>query len=159
MKIPKLQSTISALLPKAQVLSTIPPDEVVSIGCAKQSAYLNGSDFDDFADQVDIEITTLPEDIYVKFVTAAGESIPDVEKELIFKKGALIPSIHGATVTKQITEPNVKLEIEQGNHIDHVETNTENGINEITARLHGGARQSNDHTVTYEPATIHIHVN
>lgn len=35
MKIPKLQASMSALVPGAQVLSTIPSDEVISIGCAK----------------------------------------------------------------------------------------------------------------------------
>lgn len=158
MKIPKLQTSISALVPKAQVLSSIPPDEVVSIGCAKQSAYLNGNDLDDVAEQVDIEITTLPEDVYVNFVNADGDPIADVEKEILFRKGALIPSIHGATITKQIQHP-VKIAIEQGEHVDYVENSSEKDINEITARLHGGTRQNSDYSQTFEPATIHIHVN
>lgn len=158
MKIPKLQQVISSLVPKAQVLSTIPPDEVVSIGCAKQSAYLSGNELDDSADQIDMEITTLPEDVYVHFVNADGDPVPDGEREILFKRGALIPSIHGATITKKISHP-VKIAIEQGEHVDYVEQNSDNDINEITARLHGGTRLNNEHLQTFEPATIHIHVN
>lgn len=158
MKIPKLQSTISALVPRAQVLSTIPPDEVVSIGCAKQSAYLSGSDYDDVAEQVDMEITTLSEDVYISYVNADGDRVSNTEKDLLFKRGALVPSLHGSTIAKQIKHP-VKIAIEQGEHVDYVDSSENKDINEITARLHGGARQNNDHSFTFEPATVHIHVN
>lgn len=158
MKIPKLQSTISALVPKAQVLSTIPPDEVISIGCAKQSAYLNGTDFDDVAENIDMEITTLPEDITFQLVDADNKPIADVETEYLFKSGALVPSIHGVTIAKQQSHP-VKLAIKQGDHIDYIESVPEKDLTEITARLHGGIRKHSDDTQTIEPATIHLHLN
>lgn len=159
MKIPKLQSTISALVPKAQVLSTIPPDEVISIGCAKQSAYLNGTDFDDdVADNIDMEITTIPDDISFQFVDENNKQITDTETEFLFKSGALVPSIHGVTIVKQLEHP-IKLAIKQGDHIDYIESDPEKDLTEITARLHGGIRKHNDNTQTIESATIHLHLN
>lgn len=158
MKIPKLQSTISSLVPKAQVLSTIPPDEVISIGCAKQSAYLNGTDFDDVADNIDMEITAIPDNISFQFVDADNKPIADTETEFLFKSGALVPSIHGVTIAKQMHHP-IKLAIKQGDHIDYIESVPEKDLTEITARLHGGIRTHNDNTQTIEPATIHLHLN
>lgn len=158
MKIPKLQTTISTLVPKAQVLSSIPPDEVISIGCAKQSAYLNGTDFDDVADNVDMEITTIPDDISFELVDGDNKPIDDTETEYLFKSGALVPSIHGVTIVKTMQHP-VKLAIKQGNHIDYIESDPETDLTEITARLHGGIRKHADDTQTIEAATIHLHLN
>lgn len=155
MKIPKLQSTISALVPQAQVLSSIPPDEVISIGCAKQSAYLTGSD--DVADHVDIEITTIQDDVTFQYVDADNKPIENSEPELLFKCGAPVPSIHGVTIAKPMTHP-VKLAIQQGDHIDYIESDPDKDLNEIAARLHGGIRKHHD-TYNTEPATIHLHLN
>lgn len=158
MKIPKLQSTISALVPKAQVLSSIPADEVISIGCAKQSAYLSGTDFDDVGEHVDMEITTLPNDISIHYVDANNKPIADTETETLFKAGAAVPSVHGVTIAKQLKHP-VKLAVVQGEQTDYIESDGKKDLNEITARLHGGIRQQNDNTQTIEPATIHLHLN
>lgn len=158
MKIPKLQSTISALVPKAQVLSTIPPDEVISIGCANQSAYLTGTDFDDVADHVDIEITTLPDDITFQYVDGDNKPIENTETETLFKAGAPVPSVHGMTIAKDLKHP-IKLAIKQGDHVDYIENEPEKDLTEITARLHGGIRKHNDNTQTIEAATVHLHLN
>lgn len=158
MKIPKLQSTISALVPKAQVLSSIPPDEVISIGCAKQSAYLTGTDFDDVTEHVDIEVTTLPDDITYQYVDADNKPIDDTEPELLFKNGAPVPSINAVTIAKQLKHP-VKLAIRQGDHVDYIENDPSKDLTEIVARLHGGIRTHNDNTQTIEPATVHLHLN
>lgn len=158
MKIPKLQSSISALVPKAQVLSSIPPDEVISIGCANQSAYLTGTDFDDVADNVDIEITTLPDDISFQYVDADNKPIENTETQTLFNAGAPVPSTHGITIVKEIIHP-VKLAIKQGNHIDYIESEPTKDLTEITARLHGGIRKHNDNTQTIEAATVHLHLN
>lgn len=158
MKIPKLQSTISALVPQAQILSSIPPDEVISIGCAKQTAYVTGIDFDDVANDVDMEITVLPEDISFQYVDADDKPIADTETEILFKCGAPVPSIHGVSIVKQITHP-VKLAIQQGDHIDFVENEPDKDLTEISARLHGGMRKHHDSTQTTEPTTIHLHLN
>lgn len=158
MKIPKLQSTISALVPQAQILSTIPPDEVISMGCTKQSAYLSGTDFDEVADHIDMEISTLPEDISFQYVDADNKPIDDTEGGILFKKGAPVPSIHGAAIAKQLKHP-VKLEIKQGDHIDYIENDPNKDLTEISARLHGGIRKHHDNTQTIESATIHLHLN
>lgn len=159
MKIPKLQSTISLLLPKAQILSSIPPDEVISIGCTKQSSYLNGNEFDDVAEHIDMEITTLPEDIFVQIVDADNNpAIDGMENELLFKCGAPVPTIHATSINKEMKQP-VKLAIQQGDQIDYIESGFDKDLTEIVARLHGGIRQSNDKSQTIEPATIHVHLN
>lgn len=158
MKIPKLQSTISALVPKAQVLSSIPPDEVISIGCSKQSAYLTGTDFDDVTEHVDIEVTTLPDDITFQYVDADNKPIDDTEPELLFKNGAPVPSINAVTITKQLKHP-VKLAVRQGDHVDYIENDPSKDLKEIVARLHGGIRTHNDNTQTIEPVTVHLHLN
>lgn len=158
MKIPKLQSTISALVPNAQILSSIPPDEVISIGCAKQSEYLSGAEFDDVAEHIDMEITTLSEDISFQYVDADNKPIEDTGTEVLFKCGVPVPSIHGVTIAKQLKHP-IKLAVKQGDHIDFIENDPKKDLTEISARLHGGIRKHHDNTQTIEQATIHLHLN
>lgn len=158
MKIPKLQSAISALIPNAEVLSTIPPDEVISIGCTKQSAYITGSYMDDYAECVDFDITTLPEDVFVQYVDAANEPIADAKNELLFKKNAPVPCLHGITIAQSMKNP-VKLAIQQGDVIDYIESVADKDLIEISARLHGGFRQQSDKSQNIEPASIHVHLN
>lgn len=157
MKIPKLQSTVSAVVPQAQILSTIPPDEVISIGCAKQSAFVTGGDFDDVSNHVDMEITVLPEDITFQYVDTDNKTIADTETETLFNSYSPVPSIHGVTIAKQLKHP-FKVAIKQGDHIDFVE-NSDKDLTEISARLHGGIRKHHDSTQTIEQATIHLHLN
>lgn len=159
MKMPILQSNISQLVPNAKILSTIPPDEVISIGCAKQSAYVTGiDDFDDAADNIDMKITTLDEDISFQCVDADGKAIADAEPTILFKRGTPVPSMHGVVIEKTMQHP-VKLAIHQNDHIDFIENDPEKDVNEIAARLHGGIRKHHDNTQTIEKATIHIHLN
>lgn len=158
MKIPKLQSAVSALLPKAQFLATIPADEVISMGCAKQSSYLCGNEFDDVAAHVDIEITTLAEDVSVRCVDGDNQAVDGAENEVLFRKGAPVPTIHAATLKKEAKAP-VKLAVQQGDHIDYVENPADSDLHEIVARLHGGVRENGDKSHTIEPTTIHLHLN
>lgn len=130
---------------------------MIPIRCAKQSAYLSGSDFDDVAAHVDVEITALSEDITFQFVDENNKCIADTETETLFKSGAPVPSIHGLTIAKQLKHP-VKLAIRQGEHIDYIEGDPKKDLNEITARLHGGIRKHNDDTQSIESATIHLHL-
>lgn len=156
---PILQSNISQLVPNAKILSTIPPDEVISIGCAKQSQYVMGlDDFEDVADNIDMKITTLDEDIALQYVDADGKAIVDEEPSILFKRGTPVPSMHGVVIEKKIQHP-VKLAIHQNDHIDYIENDPEKDLNEITARLHGGIRKHHDNTQTIEKATIHLHLN
>lgn len=159
MKIPILQSNISQLVPNAKVLSTIPPDEVISIGCAKQSTYVMGlDDFDDVADNIDMKITTLDEDVSFQYIDADGKAIADAESTILFKHGTPVPSIHGIVIEKTMQHP-VKLAIHQNDHFDYIESDPEKDVKEIVARLHGGIRKHHDNTETTEKATIHLHLN
>lgn len=159
MKIPILQSNISQLVPNAKVLSTIPPDEVVAIGCGKQAGYITDiDDFDDVADNTDMAITTLGENVTFQYVDADGKAMADTEPSILFKRGALVPSMHGNVIEKTMPHP-VKLAIHQGEHIDYIETDPEKDVHEISARLHGGIRKHHDDTQTIEKASIHLHLN
>lgn len=67
MKIPRLQSLISDLLPNAIVLSNVSPDEVIAQGCARQAALL--LDYPDLPlneRTAEIDCITLP--IYAKYL-------------------------------------------------------------------------------------------
>lgn len=144
-------------MPNAIVLSTIPPDEVISIGCAKQTAYAF-DDLDDVADDIDMKITTLDEDVSFQHVDVDGKIIENTESIKLFQRGAPVPSMHGVLIAKSMKQP-VKLAIHQGDHIDYIENDAEKDVNEISARLHGGIRIHHDHTQTIEKASIHLHLN
>lgn len=158
MKIPKLQSVISSLFPKADVLSSIPPDEVISIGCANQAAYVNG-DGDEDGEQIDMEITTMPTDVRVNCVDADGKPIEGSVSDVLFKKGATVPSAHGVTIAKSMQKP-VRLSFAQGDSTTVIESkDVEKDLVEITARVHGGVRLNGPNSQSIEPATIHIHLD
>ncbi|XP_047512575.1 heat shock 70 kDa protein 14 [Pieris napi] len=67
MKIPKLQSAIANLLPNAEILSGINPDEVIAVGCAKQAGMI--LDFPNLSlTDVNTEVEFLGQDIYLKYL-------------------------------------------------------------------------------------------
>lgn len=70
MKIPKLQTAISSLLPEAEVLCRINPDEVIAIGCAKQAGLLLDmpESYEDTIKDMNTEIEFLGKDIYLKYL-------------------------------------------------------------------------------------------
>lgn len=67
MKIPKLQSAIANLLPEAEVLSGISPDEVIAVGCAREAGLLLEMPESNLAD-VNMEVEFLGKDIYMKYL-------------------------------------------------------------------------------------------
>ncbi|CAG4988943.1 unnamed protein product [Parnassius apollo] len=67
MKIPKLQSAIANLLPEAEVLSGISPDEVIAVGCAREAGLLLDMPESSFTD-INTEIEFLGKDIYMKYL-------------------------------------------------------------------------------------------
>lgn len=81
-KTPKLQAAVSALFPKSQILNHIQPDEVISIGCARQASFIDARHNLDI-DQVDVEVAVLGADITVDGVPlfAAGTAVP-AERQL-----------------------------------------------------------------------------
>ncbi|CAK1545349.1 unnamed protein product [Leptosia nina] len=67
MKIPKLQSAIANLLPNAELLSGINPDEVIAVGCAKHAGII--LDFPNLSlSDVNTEVEFLGQDIYLKYL-------------------------------------------------------------------------------------------
>ncbi|XP_022820133.1 heat shock 70 kDa protein 14 [Spodoptera litura] len=67
MKIPKLQSAIANLIPEAEVLSGISPDEVIAAGCAREAGLL--SDIPEFSlNDLNTEVEFLGKDIYLKYL-------------------------------------------------------------------------------------------
>lgn len=67
MKIPKLQSAIANLVPEAEVLSGISPDEVIAVGCAREAGLLQ--DIPEFSlRDLNTEVEFLGKDIYMKYL-------------------------------------------------------------------------------------------
>lgn len=67
MKIPKLQSAIANLVPEAEVLSGISPDEVIALGCSREASLL--LDIPEFnLKDLNTEIEVLYKDIYLKYL-------------------------------------------------------------------------------------------
>ncbi|CAH2086294.1 unnamed protein product [Euphydryas editha] len=67
MKIPKLQSAVASLLPEAEVLSGINPDEVIAVGCAKQAGLI--LDLPELSlSNTSTEVEFLGKDIYLKYL-------------------------------------------------------------------------------------------
>ncbi|XP_038215844.1 heat shock 70 kDa protein 14-like [Zerene cesonia] len=67
MKIPKLQTAIANLLPNAEVLSGIKPDEVIAVGCAKHAGIILDFPNSSLTD-VNTEVEFLGKDIYLKYL-------------------------------------------------------------------------------------------
>ncbi|KAJ2952973.1 hypothetical protein O0L34_g7349 [Tuta absoluta] len=67
MKIPKLQSAIAGLIPEAEVLSGINPDEVIAMGCAREAGML--LEIPEIAlNDMNTEVEFLGKDIYLKYL-------------------------------------------------------------------------------------------
>ncbi|VVD04146.1 unnamed protein product [Leptidea sinapis] len=80
MKTPKLQSAIANLLPNAEVLSGINPDEVIAVGCAKQAGLI--LDFPNLSlTDMNTEVEFLGHDIYLKYFD---------QTEKLFKEGSAL---------------------------------------------------------------------
>lgn len=67
MKIPKLQSAVANLLPEAEVLSGINPDEVIAVGCAKQAGMMLDLPELSLTD-INTDVEFLGKDIYMKYL-------------------------------------------------------------------------------------------
>lgn len=118
MKIPKIQSTISAQFPNAQILNTIQPDEVIAMGCAKQASFVvvAGAKHHLDMDQVDVEIPALSEDVFVK-ATAS-----DATKEILFTSGTTLPAEKQLNATTFAVNGEMQAEVWQGEHVDVVKS-------------------------------------
>lgn len=151
MKIPKLQQAISALFSNAQVLNSIPPDETVSIGCGKQALYISGVSWDTKGQYTDMEVNTLSHDVYIEYV-ADDQNDKENIRELLFSRGALVPSVNKVTITRPIkcVDGKAKIRVIQGDQIDEVERECSADLKEVRARIH--------HSSESEKPTVHLHL-
>lgn len=146
MKIPKIQATISAQFPNAQILNTIQPDEVIAMGCARQASFVvaAGAKHHLDMDQVDVEIPALAADVFVR-ATAS-----DAIKEILFASGTTLPAERQLNATTFAADGEMQAEVWQGEHVDLVKAAAVaiDGL-QLVARIDHGV----DDTV---PATVQL---
>lgn len=153
MKIPKLQQAISALFPNAQVLSSIPPDEVVSIGCGKQALHISGVSWDTHGEYTEKEVETLGHDVFVEYLADAENGDDGNARQLLFSRGSMVPSVNKVTITRPIkcVDGKAKIRIVQGDKIDNIERECDADLKEMRARVH--------HSDEATTPSIHIHLD
>ncbi|CAG2253783.1 Heat shock 70 kDa protein 14 [Mytilus edulis] len=106
-KIPCVQKIITDSLPNAEILNSIPPDEVIAIGAAKQAAILTGSDETDIKVNFEqSEVECLKKSICVK---AASESTCQLYP--VFPALTPFPCRKHETVTLPSNQTSFKLEL------------------------------------------------
>lgn len=146
MKIPKIQSTICAQFPNAQILNTIQPDEVIAMGCARQASFVvvAGAKHHLDMDQVDVEIPALSADVLVKAPTA------DSVAEVLFPSGTTVPAERQLSAATFSVNGEMQAEVWQGEHMDFVKSAVQafDGL-QLVARIDHGT----DETV---PATVQL---
>lgn len=146
MKIPKIQSTISAQFPNAQILNTIQPDEVIAMGCARQASFIvaAGAKHHLDMDQVDVEIPALVTDVFVKSIA------PDAVKEVLFASGTTLPAERQLSAATFSVNGEMQAEVWQGNNVDLVKA-AAMGIDglQLVARIDCGGAET-------VPATIQL---
>lgn len=150
MKIPKLQQAISALFPNAQVLNSIPPDEVVAIGCGKQAMYVSGISWDTDGEHTAKDVELLDHDIFVEYV---ADDNADNARQLLFGRGSLVPSVNKVTITRPIRciDGKAKIRVIQGDQVEDIEKECSEDLKEIRARIH--------HSHETDKPSIHIHLD
>ncbi|XP_037024622.1 heat shock 70 kDa protein 14-A [Bradysia coprophila] len=111
LKIPKLQSAISNMFPNAATLSSIPPDEVIALGCGKQASFI-GNGWDTDGEHIDMDIFTLSSDIVIHANDEQNEPI-------VFEKGTPLPNER--KFPAKYIDGKVTISVKQNDHIDVIE--------------------------------------
>ncbi|XP_041350030.1 heat shock 70 kDa protein 14-like isoform X2 [Gigantopelta aegis] len=95
-KVPILQKAISDCLPGAELLNSIPADEVIAIGAAKEAAILVGKEIEELKEHENyLEAKCLSKSIYVK----TSDDSNTEELSVALPKHSLIPSRKQHTYT------------------------------------------------------------
>lgn len=125
MKIPKIKSTISSIFPQAQILdSSIPADEIIAIGAAKQASIVNLA-WDSDGDHLDIEVPTICNDIYIQQ--------ENNQTTCLFAKGSIVPSNAITVPIKANTDGKVTIKViqttdEPDPNVDDADVITHDGL-------------------------------
>ncbi|XP_033646364.1 heat shock 70 kDa protein 14-like [Asterias rubens] len=86
-RIPKLQQMIKDAIPKAEVLDSISPDEIMAIGAAKEAALLSSRGESIELTELDINASCCPKAIAVK----VSESSEDASLEIVVPQFSFLP--------------------------------------------------------------------
>jgi len=103
LKIPKIQSLISSLIPDTKLNTKFAPEEVVAIGCARQSLFIH-PDHEDFENTEEIYIIPNPIYIWHKYnkdtaavyengIDEKSKVIDDTKKIILCEKGTTVPCV------------------------------------------------------------------
>ncbi|KAK3103879.1 hypothetical protein FSP39_022624 [Pinctada imbricata] len=107
-RIPLIQKTVVEYLTGVEVLSSIPPDEVIAIGAAKQAAILTGNDESEVQENAEEnEIECIPKAICIKVVSA--ENSPYLYP--IFHSLTPLPSRRHETVNLPDNQTSLRLDL------------------------------------------------
>lgn len=64
-KMPRMQKAIKEALPNSELLSTIPADEVVAVGCSGQAS-ITGEPWDPTCENLKVSVQAISKDISVR---------------------------------------------------------------------------------------------
>lgn len=99
------------MFPSAQTLCSIPPDEVIALGCGKQASFI-GNGWDTEGEHVDMEILTLSSDIII-------HTNDDQDNPIVFETGTPLPNER--KFPAKYADGKVKISVKQNDQIDIVE--------------------------------------
>lgn len=118
------------MFPNAQTLSSIPPDEVIALGCAKQALFI-GNAWDTDGEHIDMDVYTLSSDITLY-------ANDDRDNAIVLKKGTPLPSER--KFPAKYVDGKITISVKQNDQIDVVE-DCSNDAEDCTVRAklqHGG---------------------
>lgn len=117
------------MFPSAQTLSSIPPDEVIALGCAKQASFI-GNGWDTEGEHIDMDILTLSSDIIIHTNDDQGNPIT-------LEKGTPLPNER--KFPAKYVDGKVKISVTQNDQIDIIEDSADVLDCTVRAKLQHGS--------------------
>lgn len=99
------------MFPNAQTLNSIPSDEVIALGCAKQASFI-GNGWDADGEHIDMDILTLTSDIII-------HANDDLNNPIVLEKGTPLPNER--KFPARYVDGKIKIAVTQNDRIDIVE--------------------------------------